>query len=478
MMQGSWKRLAGLGFILALLFAGCGEKRVPTEEVVRQAEELIQVGQLESAILLLERRLEEEPNRVDLLEPLAFAQVARKDPFLAAITFKRIADLVPDQPEYLLYAAKLLEEADDARGATALMRSYLDVRPEDRAVWVGLAELEAAIGQTSAALEAYLAAEQMEPRALQQLAIARLYLLAGNLAQAQAWFARSLAGDPELRAPALLGLLETAFRARQFNEAQELLQQMDAEFPGVVDASPIADVRGQLADWQSRREAALAALAELERQRTAKPAESDQEVAAGETPAAEDAEPAEQTAVEEPSVDAATVQVDPADQSAPESGGQEPVPAAGPLTEARRLRDAGDLTAAIRAYRQFLVGNDSLGPVWAELSELHLQAGDARWAQATASEAARRDPENPAYTLLFLRAAKLNLDAERYIREVEDACRRFPTHPPLILTLARAYAEEGIIRNARMLYLRYLELIPIGDPSYPEISAELEALGG
>ena len=66
----------------------------------------MEVGQIEGAIGLLEKGLEAHPNRVDIMEPLAFAYSASGDPVMAGITFKRIAELVPEEPEYLLYSAE------------------------------------------------------------------------------------------------------------------------------------------------------------------------------------------------------------------------------------------------------------------------------------------------------------------------------------------------------------------------------------
>ena len=66
------------------------------------------------------------------------------------------------------------------------------MRQSDRAIWVTLAELQAESGRLGEALSAYLAAEQVEPRPVQQVAIGQLYLRSQNLAQAQAWFANAL----------------------------------------------------------------------------------------------------------------------------------------------------------------------------------------------------------------------------------------------------------------------------------------------
>lgn len=472
----AWKRFYCLGFILLLIFSGCGERQVPVEEIVQQADSLLEVGQLEGAITLLENGLETHPNRVDMMEPLAFAYSAIGDPVMAAITFKRISELVPEEPEYLLYSAESLLEADDNKGAVARYGEYLEARPGDRAVWVTLADLQARSGRISEALEAYLAAEGVEARPVQAVAIGQLYLRSQNLAQAQTWFARALEGDAEVRDEALLGLLETAIRSKRFSEAEQLLQQIDAEYPGRVDQSSLDGVRDQLAEWRRRREAALEALAALE----AKAAEEQAVVEVATEPA------------ETPATDAAVAEVlETPSESVPE---EEPVVESVPaepvveapararpgdhLAWARQYRDEGNFDEAIRRYKQALVENDNQPQVWAELSELYLKTGQDRWAQATAKEALRRDPENPKLILQFLRTAQRTMDAEVVIAEAENAYRKFPNQPEIVLVLARAYADQGNARNAFLLFRKFLELVPSDHPERPGVELEMQQLRG
>ncbi|HSH09827.1 MAG TPA: tetratricopeptide repeat protein [Oceanipulchritudo sp.] len=436
-----------------------------------QAESLMDGGQIEGAINILERCLELDANRVDVLEPLAFAYSANGDPVLAAMTFKRIAELLPKQPEYLLYSAESLLEAKDRKGAVIRYKEYLAVRPRDRAVWTTLAGLQVESGHISEALEAYLAAEQLESRASQQVAIGELYLRSQNFAQGQAWFARALDGDSEFRDEALLGLLETAIRTKRFPEAEALLIQIDAEYPGRVDQSPIENVRDQLADWRRRREAAKAALAELEEQTARKAVVEEAPVVEQVLPEAEPETPAEEVAqVEAPAEEIPAVEL------------PEEIPVVPPPDDhvalARQNREAGNLEEAIRHYKQALIQNDNQAWVWAELSEAYLEAGNDRWAQATASEAMRRDPENPKFVLQFLLAAQRAMEPNKLLREMENAFRKFPNQPEIVLVLARANASYGNTRNARMLYSRFLDLVPESHPMRLQAEDELARLGG
>ncbi|NBD39375.1 MAG: tetratricopeptide repeat protein [Verrucomicrobia bacterium] len=510
-----WKPLRVLGFIFLAFFAGCGEKEPTIDELVERAESHLDAGRLENAIILLSEARERGEERVDVLEPLAFAYAAKGDPTLAALTFSRIAELVPEQPEYLLYAATSLLDAEDRKGAVARYREYLERRPDDRAIWVTLAEVQREAGRHGEALEAYLAAEKIQSRPEQQLAIGQLYLRAKNLAQAQAWFARAAEGGAEVRARALLGLLETAIRGGRFADAEKLVEQLDAEYPGRLEQSPLDSVRDQLADWRERQEAARRAAEAVAAGEAGESAEAGERSAAegeeptrGEEPLTETEpstaetaaassppaqEPVAETAVrEEASETEAEAEAPPAEAEAPPAETEAPpaeteaVAVAQPspsgeaarrLTAARQAREAGNVQEAIGHYRRALVLDDSRGAVWAELSELYLATGQDRWAQATASEAVRRDPDNPRWVLQFLRAAQNSMAEDAFLRELEDAHRRFPDTPQITLVLARAWREAGNARNARLLFREFLEEAPADHPEREAAEDELQQLG-
>jgi len=500
-----WKSLRVLGFIFSAFLAGCGEKEPTVGELVERAERLLEAGRVDNAIILLTEAEERAGERVDVLEPLAFAYAAKGDPTLAALTFTRIAEKVAERPEYLLYAATSLLDADDRKGAIARYREYLQRRPDDRAIWVTLGEVLRESGRQGEALEAYLAAERIESRSAQQLAIGQLYLRAENLAQAQSWFARAAGGGPDIRGRALLGLLETAVRGGRFADAEKLVEQLDAEFPGRLDQSPLDSVRDQLVDWRERQEAARKAAEAVavdppdrggesaESLGEAEPRESGEELASEASVAAAPEEDGEEetgaAAAPSPSSgevaerSAAGEAVDSEESSATreESAVVEVAPAEQArrhLTAARAAREGGNLQEAIGHYRRSLVLDDSKATVWAELSEAYLTAGQDRWARATASEAVRRDPDNPRRVLLELRAAQSSLGQEVFLRKLEAAHRRFPDTPRITLVLARAWREAGNPRNARLLLREFLEQVPADHPERAAVEAELQQLGG
>ncbi len=452
-----------------------------------QAETLLDAGQIESAIRILEQCRERAPERVDILESLAFAYSAAGDPILASLTFTEIAEIVPERSEYLLYAAESLLEAGDRKGAVSQYERYLERRPGDRAVWVALADLHIERGRLNKALEALLEAEKAQSQPSQQLAIGNLYLRMKNLAQAQSWFGKALQGGAEVRDEALLGLLETAIRARRFNDAEALVERLDAEYPGRLEQSELEPVRDQLLAWRERREASEEAVAALDDRGRIDRSEPEEEDAAetlqeedppetGEEGAAVESAPRE--AEEEPS---AEIRESVAMEAGTEAENQErPAEPAveGPLERGRAAREAGNLQEAIRHFKRALVLDDTQSGVWAELSQLYLESGNDRWAQATASEALRRDPDNPKRVLQYLRAAQQTMEGPRLIREMEAAYRAFPRQPEIVRVLAQAYAEEGNFRNARLLFREFLDLVPEGHPSREAVESELNRIAG
>lgn len=481
MIRLAWKQILYSGFILFLFFSGCSQREASIEELILQAEDLQNVGQFEAAVTLLEGALQREPNRVDVLEELAFAYAADKDPMSAAMNFMRIAELVPDQPEYFIYAANSMTDGGDLVGAVEIYKQYLQKNPSDRAVWLILANLQQDRGNLSGALEAYLAADKVTASVEQQVTIARLYLQLDNLVQAQSWFARALEGDSDYRDDALLGLLETAIRTRRFADADTLLKQLDAEYPGLVDRSALETVREQLADWGRRREAAKTALAALEGRNSEELQEAVEQTQSG--------EPLPETSVEEESPVRAVGQ--PVGDPPPAEAIETPVAVEPPvqLVEtaapanvaageenvglARQRRDEGKLDEAISLYKTALIENDNQPQIWSELSALYLRSGNHRWAQATASEAMRLMPDNPEFVLQFLLAASRTMEPNRFVEEMEKAYKQFPEDPGLLLFMGRFFADQDNIRNARILLEKFLEYAPPNHPQRTTVQMEL-----
>ncbi len=475
-------------FIALFLAVGCGRREPTAEETLAEAESFLATGEFRTAIERLEAYDEIHEGRPEIVETLAEAYAAEGDMALSAFHYLRLADIVPGDPLPLLFAAGALREAGDAPGAVRAYEHYLEQNPEDTAVWRTLAQLHLERGNRQEAIEAYLRSNRHNPDGTTQVAIGRLFLQGNNLAQAQSWFASAAEKRDEARPEAFLGLIETALAANRPGDAETVLRQMDEEFPRLFDRSRLAPKRRELVAWRERQDEARRAAEALSRarreaeQRATPP--PDPPVVAEPTPTpAEDATRAarrESERVAEQLREAARAEAARADTRPAREPGETAPPEPEPsdaLARARRLLDDSDASAAVSAFREALRDDRDNPEVWMGLSEAQLRAGQADWAQASASEAVRRDPSNPVYTMQFLRAAHQALPPDRLIREIERARDRFPESPDILFALARAYDEVGNDpRSARVYYRRYLELAGPEHPRRNHAEAALRRL--
>jgi tetratricopeptide (TPR) repeat protein len=517
--------LASLGFIL-----GCGKKEITEAEVLETARMQADAGGYTPAIATLENYLTDHPGAFAVIDALAFTALEAGDQALAALYFQRAAEVDPSQPEYLLLAANAMADGGDNSGAAAAYREYLTVRPADSGAWVQLAELNANLGNRSAALDAYLQANRIQPSGAVQVAIGQNYLAAGNLAQSQIWFATAAQAEDEARPAALLGLLEIALRANRYTDAQALIQTLDTEAPGYLDESHLAQSRADLAAWQRKQNEAAEAVAALNNrpQNTAQsgsspsPDTSNQSSGTASTEVADADRATEESTTAEAS---ASTQATTPDSGGPVAATTDPTEASAEVTnedeadkdlavtdvEADTAEEAetatnetiapssgvtevfrsprrtyeefvslaraqvmdGEFSEAIRNFQRALARQNSDPEIWLELSEAQFQAGENVRAPASASEAVRRAPNNPKYFLQYIRVSAPTNPLARTIRELEAAQNRFPESPAVALTLARAYEDQGSLNYARRMYEIFLTLASSNHPDRPEVEARL-----
>ncbi|MCC5805311.1 MAG: tetratricopeptide repeat protein [Opitutales bacterium] len=475
-------------FMALFLAAACGRREPTAEETLAEAESFLAAGEFRTAIERLETYDEFDDGHPQIVETLAEAYAAEGDMALSAFHYLRLADITRGDPLPLLFAAGALREAGDVSGAVRAYESYLEEEPEDTAVWRTLAQLHLERGNRQDAIDAFLRSNRHNADGPTQVAIGRLFLEGNNLAQAQSWFASAAEHRDEARPDAFLGLIETALAANRPSDAETVLRQMDEEFPRLFDRSRLAPKRRELAAWRERQDEARRAAEALSRARREASETARHESPPPEAPAAAETAPAEEqtriarreteSAAEQlrEAVEAETARAERRTTPAPreETAARAPAPTTDALDRARRLLEEGDATAAVSAFREALRDDRDNPEVWMGLSEAQLRAGQADWAQASASEAVRRNPSNPVYTMQFLRAAHQSLPPERLIREIERARDRFPESPDINFALARAYDEVGNDpRSARVYYRRYLDL---AGPEHPRRSHAEAAL--
>ena len=96
--------------------------------------------------------------------------------------------------------------------------------------------------------------------------------------------------------------------------------------------------------------------------------------------------------------------------------------------------------------------------VWYSLSRAFYYDKELKKAEMMALEAIRRKPDNPAYTVQFLKILSDNGDPENYLEELKRARKLFPDEPYIIIKLASGYETvEGDVRAARILLEEFLQ---------------------
>lgn len=481
--------LVALGFSF-----GCGKKVLTEEEVLLSADQYVSQGQYDQAIATLENFLQTHPGALDVIEALAFAYMQDNDPEVAAYYFSRAAEVDSAQPEYYLYAANALKSINNYSGASESFRKYLTVRPRDHTVLVQLAELNAELGNRSAALDNFLQANRVKNTAPVQNKIAQLYLEAGNQVQAQTWFASAAQYGGESRADALVGLTEVALKAKRFADAEKLVEVLNQEFPGKLESSHLADTMPQLREWRKQQDAATKAVARIG---TPKPNPPPPETNPPPSEHPEEAapEPTEETpdeVVAETPTEAAPPSEEPVEATS-ESPALFPEPEelpAGTIAEtpgtpltphlefvrkARAEANQGNYDESIRNYQRALARDNSNPQVWSELSRSQILAGKFVPALASANEAIRRDPARPAYLLQYFEAAEEAMPAGQRMRELEAAHRKFPENPDLALKLADSYEETSHPSYAQRMLQEFLRLAPPNHPERAEVEARLNS---
>lgn len=494
-LAGQWLRPPLLCALAVFFLVSCGPGTPDKTATLQQAQAWMDAGEFENAIALLTGLEGHYPGDFEVRETLALAYGGQGDAYQAALTFIEIADSDPQQGIYRLFAAQALKDAGDLVGASTQYETYLDTNPDDAATWRSLGNVREEQGLTSQAIAALLRANRLQPSGALQNQIGRLYLRAGNLAQAQSWYASASRHQDDARPAALLGLLETALRAEQWAAAEDIVLALDEAYPGTLEASPLASVREDLERWRTQQAAALAAAEAL---RTAEEAPAPEPEPAVEpqpqpepapgapAPQPREAEatagtPSPETEVPEPPAQAAAPRA--AEEPAPES----PAPAATPFPQpdaplpyrlavsaGQRAADNAQWAEAVAQFRRALAVDDRDARLWRVLSEAYLAQGTLDWAQATAREAQRREPGRVTHVLHLLAIVEQRSAPRVYFEEVRRWQRQFPRDPDLTLRLARAFGSvEGDRRSERRLLAEFLRLAPEGHPDAAAVEAEL-----
>ena len=479
--------------ILSLITIGCSS---PEDELALQlnlANKNLDHGSPEQAIIILEELKISYPNHPEILENLAFAFTATEEFHTAAFYFSQLAEKFPDKIEYYKFSAQSWEKTGDLNAAIMLFEAYILRNPRDWKTWRNLADLYLTTRQTSKAIRAYANSSQLRFDPELSLKAALLANSTGNLRDAEKGFFSLLqVADPAVAQRAHVGLLVIKHKRRQWEAAEGLLEMLDNNFPGAVEAEGLSRVREDLAIWkqalrreqrrkkeeeerrkrlmkkQRERALQLAAIREAAKRKAAEAAEETAEAA---EEAAEEAEAAEEVAAAEGEVAAvggeATSVQDSIEEPPPmqEKPQEKPSPEQQALEKARMLLASNPSQAVAQLWTVINRGMDS-AEAFRGLSLAYSHLGEYTASEMTALEALRRQPGNIRMLLGYLNALQRNKTVSQVIGEIRKYRSKYPQNADLLLMLARTCAKPGGEPiAARNYYRQFFSMAP----NHPEI---------
>lgn len=473
------RSIGWLPLLAALLFlsAGCTSPDKTVEKKFAEAQTHLDAGQPAEAIRILEELNQTYPERLDVVEFLAFTHASNNNPAQAAVYFTEANRLAPERDDLLLFAAQAFESANDLESAASQYRLYIVDNFDDASGWQALANVERRRGYHRDSIDAFLNVYRIRPDGDTATALGDLFLQLNNTAQAHHWFRTALEHPGESTPQALLGLLKISLEEENWDRAEELIADLDARFPGHLDKSELAAVRAELQRWrdsqnelQRIQEQQLAEAARREEERKAREEEERLARLQAEKEAAAQAErealaAAAQTPEPEPEPAAPEPEPEP-----------EPSPYETLLAQARNAADSGNLTDATSLYWQALAYEDDDARVWFELSRLQYRRGSHNDAELSALEALRREPARENFHLHYLNVIKETQPVRAYLRELERAQDTFPHNPEIALALANTYAQGHHSQADAIRYYRlFIQLAP-RDSRRPEVEQTLRNL--
>ncbi|MDP0497056.1 MAG: tetratricopeptide repeat protein [Verrucomicrobiota bacterium JB024] len=259
-------KIAAICLAVATFFvAGCSrsdpaaeQARIDAEVATRldAAKHLLYNGSIDQAVSALEVLDADHPNRPGVIEQLAFAYAEVPDPAMAAFYFDQAYTLTPSRTDLALFAAQAHTQMKDWPAAAMAYQHYLEGEPMDAGAWKQLAQAQRNAGKLQPSLEAWLRAfktEKSKPTVTEAVELGSLYYQLGNQAQAGDWwnYALKLPDQDGAHAQARLGLLRLALAREHWAQAEELVANLDAQSPALIDNSDLAGVRRQLADLRA-----------------------------------------------------------------------------------------------------------------------------------------------------------------------------------------------------------------------------------
>lgn len=463
--------LLSLVTVFLITAPGCTNPEKRVEQKLAEAEQKFAANEPAEAFATLEELHRNFPERLDIIETLAFAYARNGQPAEAADAFVKAAALDPVNGDYLMLAAQARETAGDPDRAAGHYRVHLTDHFDDDAAWNALAELEKKRGLHQNAIDAYLHVYRIRPTAATATRIGDLFFELRNLAQAHHWFTAALEQPGQPLPETLTGLLRIHMEEGDWERSQELVERLERDYPETFVSPEFAEIRTGLARWRE----SLEELERLRRERAELAARREAERLAREEAERIEREEAEAAAIAAAEAERqAELERRAAEEAAAEANGEEPEEIAEEETvedaaaafarltaEADRLFEARRYRTAAQTYWRALTHNPESAETWFDVSRAQFLGESWNDAELTALEALRREPENEAFHLHYLNVIQQTQPVRAYLRELERVHQQFPANADVVLALANTYARSLYShQEAVRYYHRFLRLAP------------------
>lgn len=306
---------------LPFLLTSCSEPGAQKDQQLQAAAALTASGQHDAALELLNSIATNSPNDPVVLLKMSDVYAAKGDVAAQAYMLQQVQALQPNDVE-LLYQTYLAHKKS-GQPTVSWLEKMVTQSPQtvSAEMWVELGAERNQAGQTQAALDAYLKGVNADtPTPDNATAIGQLFLQLGNTAQAERWFSQAAESDEPSALTALFGLLEIHLSNKNWPAAEESVEQLNAQFPGSVEASQWADETVELKRWRAAQNALQAQLKKEAEAKAAAEAKAKAEAEAAALAAAKAAEQAEQQ--KESTEEVTEISEDSSDSDKPKSEGK------------------------------------------------------------------------------------------------------------------------------------------------------------
>ena len=246
---------------------GCNSPEEKKAAQIKDALSLSEKGSKAEALKILEELATQYPDDTVILKSIGQIYVADGDAGMASLFLEQAYLKSPDDTELLFQTYQSLDAAKQP--ASHLLEKLSEQAPEAMTpeLWTRLGQARQAANQVQSALDAFLKGvdpDKAKPAPETAAAIGQLFVKVGNLPQAESWLKMAAESDDPNALTALFGLLEINLRQNKWTDAEATIAQLDAQFPGAVEASQWEQARQELVRWRESQDEMKAKLAKAQ----------------------------------------------------------------------------------------------------------------------------------------------------------------------------------------------------------------------